>query len=666
MNVLKDEKRKNNDETTAFGAICAIFDRFFAKLCTNSLFGRYFTSYERFEDAAFSSKMARRARDKRKKRLRGKYHPKKEIGTEQIDKNLIIYNDQTVRAPISRRLRSAAHSNRALSYATSLSNKIAKTPTSTLGFFLLALSLTAIVVKMAGFFTADTTDAASVFFSLVMLFPFLVVSVFLLPKSDVSLSEYVFESKIGNLMIVPMLGREDSVTADRSHVVYGAYTGVLAFGAGFLLGLSTFVIPISVIIRVLAVSVLLALIVVTPEAGLLVFAFFAPFLSLLAAPDIVASLFVSLVALCYAVKAALGKRIASMDALDIVFALLFAFGAVCELVGHSDGYAKRALALVSCFGIYYLCRYMLTRGRWLDKFLSCISASSTIVGAISIAQAIITRRYIGISSVMRTPESPALWLLASIFLTHALHTRKKLSPMPSLFSLAIQAVALFLTGSKSALITLVVGIVLLSLLNGKGASRYAFFGLIAASISVPFLPQAVLQKLLSVLLGSDNSLLARLEVWENSLKVAMLEPFCGIGFSHGLFKDVYTLISEGGSASNAQSLLLGLFVTSGVVGVIFFTIAIILSLRAAFSTCARMPQEKQGREILCAATSAVISYIICGTTIWIFDDVIISQVFFALIGICLAVKKHFEEERASIQNELAPESGDVIFESQDV
>lgn len=661
---MKDEKRKNNDGTTIFGAVCAFFDRTFAKMCKKSLPGRYFTSYERFDHAVLTSKTARSARDKRKKRLMGKYHPKKEIGTEQIDKNLNIYNDRTLRAPISRRLRSAAHSNRAISFATSLAEKTARTPASTLGFFLLALSLTAMVVKMAGFFTADTTDAASVFFSLVMLFPFLVVSVFLLPKSDVSLGEYVFESKLGNLLIIPMLGREDSVAADRYRVSYGAYVSALSFGIGFLLGLSTFIIPISVIIRVLAVSLLLALIVVTPEAGLLVFAFFAPFLSLLDDPDMIAALFVTLVALCYASKAALGKRIASMDALDIVFALLFAFGAVCELFGGYEGSAKRALALVSCFGIYYLCRYMLTRGRWLDKFLSCISASSTIVGAISISQAIITRKYIGISSVMRTPESLALWLLASIFLTHALYARKKLSPLSTLFSLVVQVAALFLTGSKSALITLVIGIVLLSIMSGKGGARYVFFGLIAASISLPFLPQSVLQKLLSVLLLNDDSLLARIEVWENSLKAAMLEPLCGIGFSRDLFTDVYALISEGKAASNAQSLAVGLFVTSGIVGVVFFAIAVILCLRAAFSACSRMPRKMQGREILCAATCAVIAYIICGTTVWIFDDVITSQAFFALIGICLAVKKHFEEERASLRNELTPESGDVVFDAQ--
>lgn len=663
MGESERSKTKEKRRGSFFGKICGFFDKSYASLLEKSLFGRYFTSYEKFDRRVKNSKTVSLAVDRRRRHYKKKYHPKREIGTEHIDDNLRIYNRQTVRSPISSRLRGAVRSNKIISSVIDRFAAIPEAPASSLGFFLLALSLTSIVVCMAGFFTSSDVDLSSIFFSLIMLFPFVILSVFLLPKSNITLMDYVFESRLGRAIIVPMLGKEDLLGKKRKNTdapeTYGGYTGALPFCFGLILGLSTCIVPISTVISFVFVTLILLAVLSVPEAGLLVFAFFAPFVFFFENADLVAAVFVITLTLAFAAKAALGNRLASFDALDGTLAIFFGFLFVAELIG---GDVPHALSAASCFCICYLCKNLLVRGRWLDKFLSCICASSTLVGMLAIARAIILRKPIGTGNIMRTPEMLAVWMIASVFLTSALLRRRKLSISTGLISLVVQCAAFVLTGSKSAVIALAVGILAAAALTVGKVFRIIFVAVAASPIALFLLPESVLQKILSVLVLTDASLVSRFEVWKGSLELVKFEPLCGIGFSSKTFADLYCAIGDGGVASNAQSLYLGMLVTSGIVGTILFAAAVLLCFRAAISTCARMPRAKRGREVLCACISAMFSILVCGMTVWIFDYTVCAQIFCVLIGIALAVKRHFEEETAALHMDIGPSSGDVMID----
>lgn len=663
MSEAERSKTKEKKHGTLFGRTCGFFDKSYASLLEKSLFGRYFTSYDNFERRVKNSKTVSLAADRRRRHYKKKYHPKREIGTEHIDDNLRIYNRQTVRSPISSRLRGAMHSNKIVSSVIKKFAAIPKSPASSLGFFLLALSLTAIVVCMAGFFTSSDVDLSSIFFSLIMLFPFVILSVFLLPKNDISLMDYVFDSRFGRAIVVPMLGKEDLLGKTQKNTdapeTYGGYTGALPFCLGLILGLSTCIVPISTVISFLLVTLILLAVVSVPEAGLLVFAFFAPFAFLFENADLVAAVFVITLTLAFAAKAALGNRLASFDALDGTLAIFFGFLFIAELIG---GDASHALSAVSCFCICYLCKNLLVRGRWLDKFLSCICASSTLVGMLAIARAVILQKPIGTGNIMRTPEMLAVWMLASIFLTAALLGRRKISSSTGSVSLVVQITALVLTGSKSAVIALAVGILAMAALTVGKVFRIIFIAVAASPIALFLLPESFLQKILSVLVLTDASLVSRFEVWRGSLELVKIEPLCGIGFSSKAFADLYCAIGDGCAASNAQSLYIGMLVTSGIVGTILFAAAVLLCFRAALSTCVRMPRVKRGREVLCACISAMFSILVCGMTVWIFDYTVCAQIFCVLVGIGLAVKRHFEEEEAALHMDIGPSSGDVTID----
>lgn len=663
MGETERSKTKEKRHGTIFGRICGFFDKRYASLLEKSLFGRYFTSYENFDRRVKNSKTVSLAADRRRRHYKKKYHPKREIGTEHIDDNLRIYNRQTVRSPISSRLRDAVHSNKIVSSVIDRFAAIPEVPASSLGFFLLALSLTSIVVCMAGFFTSSDVDLSSIFFSLIMLFPFVILSVFLLPKNNITLMDYVFESRIGRAIVVPMLGKEDLLGKKQKNAdspeTYGGYTGVLPFCFGLVLGLFTCFVPILMVISLVFVTLILFAVVSVPEAGLLVFAFFAPFAFLFENADLVAAVFVITLTLAFAAKAALGNRLASFDALDGTLAIFFGFISVAELIG---GDVSHALSSASCFCICYLCKNLLVRGRWLDKFLSCVCASSTLVGMVAIARAVILQRPIGTGNIMRTPEMLAVWMLASIFLTAALLSRRKISISTGSVSLVVQIAALVLTGSKSAVIALAVGILAMAALTVGKVFRIIFIAVAASPIALFLLPESVLQKILSVLVLRDASLVSRFEVWKGSLELVKFEPLCGMGFSSQTFADLYSVVSDGCTASNAQSLYLGMLVTSGIVGTILFAAAVLLCFRAAISTLTRMPRAKRGREVLCACISAMFSILVCGMTVWIFDYTVCAQLFCVLVGIVLAVKRHFEEETAALRMDVGPSSGDMTID----
>lgn len=669
----KTAKPKAKRRGTLFGRICGFFDKSYASLLEKSIFGRYFTSYEKFDRRVKNSKTVSLVVDRRRRHYKKKYHPKREIGTEHIDDNLRIYNRQTVRSPISSRLRGAAWSNKFVSTIIDRFSSVPNAPASSLGFFLLALSLTSIVVCMAGFFTSDDVDLSSIFFSLIMLFPFVILSVFLLPKNDTSLIDYIFESRFGRAIVIPMLGKEDLLGKKQKKAVPSSsfsslsetgsiYSSAVAFCLGLILGLLTCLVSISTVISFIVVILILFAVVAVPEAGLLVFALFAPFAFFFENADLVAAVFVITLTFAFAAKAALGNRLASFDALDGTLAIFFGYLFIAELCGGTNHAAARSLSIVSCFCIYYLCKNLLVRGRWLDKFLSCICASSTLVGMFAIARAIILRSPIGTGDIMRSPEMLAVWLLVSLFLTAALLSRRKIAVSTGVVSLAVQCAALVLTGSKSAVIALAVGVLAMAALTVGKVFRIIFVALAASPIALFLLPESFIRKILSVLAFTDDSLVSRFEIWKGSLELVKIEPLCGIGFSGDLFADLYTAVGDGSAASNTQSLYIGMLVTSGIVGSILFAASVLLCFRAAISTCVRMPRAKGGREVLCACITALLSLLICGMTVWIFDYTVCAQLFCVTVGISLAVKRHFEEEEAALYMDIGPSAGDLTID----
>lgn len=586
-----------------------------------------------------------------------------------------------MRSPISSRLRSAVQSNKFVSTIIDKFSSVPNAPASSLGFFLLALSLTSIVVCMAGFFASDDVDLSSIFFSLIMLFPFVILSVFLLPKNDTSLMDYIFESRFGRAIVIPMLGKEDLLGKKQKKAVPSSsssssssssfsslsetgsiYSSAVAFCLGLILGLLTCLVSISTVISFVVVILILFAVVAVPEAGLLVFALFAPFAFLFENADLVAAVFVITLTFAFAAKAVLGNRLASFDALDGTLAIFFGYLFIAELCGGTDHAAARSLSIVSCFCIYYLCKNLLVRGRWLDKFLSCICASSTLVGIFAIARAIILRRPIGTGDIMRSPEMLAVWLLVSLFLTAALLSRRKIAVSTGTVSLAVQCAALVLTGSKSAVIALAVGVIAMAALTVGKVFRIIFVALAASPIALFLLPESFIRKILSVLAFTDDSLVSRFEIWKGSLELVKIEPLCGIGFSGELFADLYTAVGDGSAASNTQSLYIGMLVTSGIVGSILFAASVLLCFRAALSTCVRMPRAKGGREVLCACITALLSLLICGMTVWIFDYTVCAQLFCVAVGISLAVKRHFEEEEAALYMDIGPSAGDLTID----
>ncbi len=652
MKIRNAESRKRKDSPnstfTVWGLICGFFDGIALKLYQNSFFGKYFSSYDKFEEKAEKSCVTGIITDWHRKHYKSKYHPKKEIGTEQIDENLVIYNASTIRQPVSKRLRKAIYENRIMSVISEKVTDIPRVSASSIGLLILSMTLVSVIIQMAKFLLVG--ESAELIYLLCNGLVLIVVSVPMLTKGNISIYEYVMTSRIGHYVFTPLMGVEDNPAENEIKVddKIGKRANFVSFFVGILLGMLTFKLSLLNVVWLFIAFCAISCIIRTPEAGLLIFGFAIPFSE---TSDIFAALLCTLVfltAISYIAKIAVGKRAVKFELIDFVIVSYFIYLILGEFFTDAEGKGSRMVFLLSCVCVYFLCKNMLCYSKWLDKFQTAFFASATVAAAYGIVCAAI-RKEIGITSFFKTQEHFAVYLLLALFITLSLSFTKKISVFASVFSLSVQIAALVLTGSKTAAISLIVTFFIFTAIAYRKMFAWVLFALVSCPILLPFLPETISNKILSVLLFTDNSFLRFTEIWKNSLAVARINPVSGIGLSSELLEKTYSMVTGGltlGSESTG-SLYVYLFATTGIIGFCFFALVVLLYLRAVLSFYERIREGQNTKNRFCAVCCAVFSVIVCGLGVFVFDSSVCTYLFLASVGISLAIKRRLEEESVS-------------------
>ena len=648
--IAENEKRTGspNSTFTVWGSICGFFDGIALKLYQNSFLGKYFSSYDKFEEKAEKSAAAGTIADWRRKHYKSKYHPKKEIGTEQIDENLVIYNASTIRQPVSKRLRKAIYENRILA---AIFEKVANIPqmsASSIGLLILSMTLVSVIIQMAKFLLVG--ESAELIYLLCNGLVLIVVSVPLLTKGNISIYEYVMTSRIGRYIFTPLMGVEDNSAETEIKVddKISKRANFVSFFVGILLGMLTFKLSLLNVVWLFVAFCVIACIIRTPESGLLIFGFAIPFSEITDLSTALLCTLVFLTAISYAAKIAVGKRTVKFEPIDFVFASYFGYLILGELFTDAEGKGSRIVFLLSCFCVYFLCKNMLCYSKWLNKFLTAFYASATVAASYGIVCAVISKE-IGITSFFKTQEHFAVYLLLAFFITLSLSFTKKISVSASLFSLSVQLAALVLTGSKTAVISLIITFFIFTAIAYGKMFAWILFALISCPLLLPFLPETISDRILSVLLFTDKSFLRFTEIWKNSLAVANINPISGIGLSREMLEKMYSMVTGGltlGSESTG-SLYVYLFAATGIIGFCFFALVMLLYLRAVLSFYETAREEQNMKNRFCAVCCAGIAALVCGLGVFVFDSSVCTYLFLASVGISLAIKRRLEEDSIS-------------------
>ncbi|ERI09582.1 O-antigen ligase family protein [Aneurinibacillus aneurinilyticus] len=248
------------------------------------------------------------------------------------------------------------------------------------------------------------------------------------------------------------------------------------------------------------------------------------------------------------------------------------------------------------FLLYLLLVMKLDTRETLYRFIVCLVLSASLVSLYGVYQ-YFTLQYTSAAwvdasqnpelkkRIFATFENPNLfvqYLIMILPLNFALIFYSKSLGNRALFMLqfALISLAVVLTFSRSGWVALFLGLLVLATMISR---RLLVVGLIAAAVSVNFLPDTIMTRILSIFSPqTDSSSAYRLEMWPSAF--AMIRDFwpTGIGSDLTTFKKVYTdYMMPGVRINHFHNIYLMNFVTGGILAILLLLYMFYQSLRTA-------------------------------------------------------------------------------------
>ena len=369
---------------------------------------------------------------------------------------------------------------------------------------------------------------------------------------------------------------------------------------GMVFGLLTFVIhPIYVVMTIVFVAVV-AVVIVTPEIGVISTIFLIPFCSLFEMPSLTLGIFVLVSAFGYLIKLVRGKRVFKIEILDL-FVIFFAVVVFMSGIITAGGEASFWSAVMSCVlmvGFFLVVNLMRTE-KWVNRCVSAIVGSSVIVAAIGVLQYVFGYAEAGwldtsyfsdiegrVVSLFDNPNVLAAYLAMSFPLllakTSGADTRR--GKLLGLLSVITVVACAILTWSRAAWIAMIISVILMGLIN----SRKTFKGLFVFALAIPalpfVLPDSVVKMFMSIGDLADSSSYYRVYTWRGTLRAIKDYFFSGIGYGSSAYAEIYPQYAYAGieAAEHSHSLFLQILLGLGIFGLLVFMVVLFLFAQKNF------------------------------------------------------------------------------------
>ena len=637
--ALRKKKNNSTDGVSSTGlaalsAIIFLLDRlsdFIYSSLQNSFFGKIFTSYSKEQEAYENSFL--------------KSHF---VKNESFGRFF-----RSIRKFFSRRIEDSFILNRLESF----SNGIVTMPLKTLGNFWFSFGIYVVIVYLLRLFI-PVISTASVDFAVVGV----IICVSALPMllSRDNIARAVGKSIIFGTLFKEALGyREESFKQRTSQ---NKLKSNLMMVLGMLLGILTLVIHPLTILGSIAVAVIFALILFSPEIGIIISLFGLPFYSLFNSPAITLGIVVFTTIISYTVKLVRGKRILKFEIMDLSVLL---FGVIIYFSGAitSGGITGYNEALISCelMSVYFLIVNLIRTERWIKRCVAALVSSGVIVSLIGIAQYLVgylpnnawldTDYFYDIKgravSLFENPNILAVYLVivlpfALYMFSEAKSGKSKLLGGISIISILLCTV---LTWSRGAWISAIFCVLLFALIYSKKTFRYIFLGCFIIPVLPFLLPQSVIRRFTSIGNLADSSTMYRVYTWRGTLNAIADNFMGGIGYGPTAFQSIYPQYAYAGieAAEHSHNLFLQILLGTGISGLITFIIVIFLFAQMNFEYI-KTSKDVSQKLIVAAAVCSVMSTLLFGVFDYVWYSYRIFFLFWAVIAIAAACVRVGKEE----------------------
>ena len=365
------------------------------------------------------------------------------------------------------------------------------------------------------------------------------------------------------------------------------------------------------------------------------------------------SLFMAFIVLCAHASGRENVRIKpeKMWLCFIVFIVSTVFSSV---MSKSVGDSVRVLAFfVTSFVMCMSESAFLCSREALRRFTALMHAVTVITGAVAVIQGIIgveadaslTDLTLNsdmpgrVYSTLENPNNYAefLVLFLPFAFVYALNTEKKGVRAVLMLLLAIPFAALLLTYSRSGWIAFAAAAIVFIVLYDK---RLIPIFIIIGIAAIPFLPQSIFNRILTIGNLSDSSSSYRLDIWAGCMDMLKKWWYTGVGLGPGAFKAVYPPYAYGKTciAPHSHMLFMEVLIETGIVGFLSY---LLLTFNLIKRSCisAKRKKAKWEKNLACACAASMSGIILIGffEYCWFYPRVMFA--FFICAGITMAITK---------------------------
>lgn len=481
--------------------------------------------------------------------------------------------------------------------------------------------------------------------------------------------ELVISGRLSRFITVDLLSVDEVRYRRDDTKKGGSYFWAIAVAC--ILGLLTYFVDPLAIILVISVIVIFSLIMCFPELGIVATLVLLPFSTLFAHPTIMIAVMVLFSALSYAFKYIRGKRIAHLDIIDVfvvVFALMFLFGGISNRGGIAS--FESALVYFIFIVFYGLIVNSYIRKTWIYRGIKVIALTTTLVALIGIFEdGVISPSYVDmsffgdlgarVSSLLGNPNVLGIYLLISFpfVFAHIITSERTVDKLFYVFCTLVVLGCTVLTWSRGAWLGMFVSVLVFLVLYNFRNIWLIFSVLATVPLWIGYLPETFLRRLLSIAQFSDSSIIYRFNTWSATASMIKDNLISGIGVGESAFKANYPRYATPGTEGvmHSHNLLLEISAELGIVALIVFVIITIMFTQKCLSGISKKQRSSKSRVMIIAGFSSIFGALVMGITDYIWYNYRVFLLFWAVVGLTIALIKINEKQRAkelaSIVNE---------------
>ncbi len=339
-------------------------------------------------------------------------------------------------------------------------------------------------------------------------------------------------------------------------------------------------------------------------------------------------------------------RYSSVNLFMLLFGAVYVWGVINSYAKLSS--AKCVLVYLAFMLVYYLILNLLSDRKRLWTLFRLLCVASVPCAVLGIYQYMNPEQLTvwqdadmfddiagRIVSFFENPNVYGEYLIIMI-LVHVgviLHSERASAKLFYFVSLAMNVLCMFLTYSRGCWIGVAVALMLFFFMKRRG---WFIAAICVGFVSLFFLPESIINRILSIGNLADTSTSYRMYIWEGT--VHMLKDFwiTGVGVGSDAFNHIYPIYSYGAiAAPHPHNLYLLILSETGLIGILTFICLIVLVIKKLFVVANK-------NDMFCSTFAAILLSAILGFLIQgVFDNVWYNYrvflFFFIIVGISVAL-----------------------------